>query len=189
MISRKKSIAPRELEKVLQQSDIRDKISKFEWKISSKCSPSDFTWNQFDLFGNRDRTVKTREWMAAAVSCKVREHRNFVKSSNILFTDSKLNSVKLTFLLKSFTVNQFDEKNCNGGKFPKLPHCVEFTENSWNWLHKTQRNKVNDWMNSRKIREVGVAHSSGQVLTYYKMRSRFLRKNQHFFRPINVLLK
>ena len=49
--------------------------------------------------------------MAAAVSCKVREHRNFVKSSNILFTDSKLNSVKLTFLLKSFTVNQFDEKN------------------------------------------------------------------------------
>ena len=33
------------------------------------------------------------------------------------------NSVKLTFSLKSYTVNQLDEKFLQWGKFPKLPHC------------------------------------------------------------------
>ena len=38
------------------------------------------------------------------------------------------NSVNLTFSLKSYTVNQFDEKFLQWGKITKLPHCVQMTE-------------------------------------------------------------
>ena len=83
---------------------------KISWgknlQISTLCSGyTDFTWKQF----------WRKENMALIAQC-----------GNLQFFSPTIyckNSVKLTFSLKSYTVNQFDEKFFSGGKFPKFPHC------------------------------------------------------------------
>ena len=54
-------------------------------------------------------------------------------------------------------------------------------------FHYIQKKKE-DWLLSRKIREM-FSIMKAQCGKYYKTRSRFLGKNQHFFRQINVFTK
>ena len=94
-----------------------------------------FQWNlwhsgnllsQFNLWQKfRESNVFTKEFISRNIfSMRGKFSLHSVEICKFSPTIFCKNSVKLTFSLKSYTVNQFDEKFLQWGKISKLPHCT-----------------------------------------------------------------
>ena len=83
-------------------------------------------------------------------------------------------SVKSKFLLKNFTVNQFDEKNLRGSEFLVFPHCVSVISTMWAVKKQISR----EIGASQKYLDCGnfTKFSKKKVYSYRLIESEFLKK-------------